>query len=86
MTFLIKNILAVLAFSFLLISCSSNNKNNQNTKEYNSTYVCPMHCEGSGGEEPGICPVCGMDYEKNPKQKSFKSKPVKKWCGVIASN
>ena len=31
-------------------------------KAYTSAYVCPMHCEGSGSEEPGTCPVCGMDY------------------------
>lgn len=31
-------------------------------KEYNSDYVCPMHCEGSGSDEMGTCPVCGMDY------------------------
>lgn len=31
-------------------------------KEYTSAYVCPMHCKGSGSEEPGKCPVCGMDY------------------------
>lgn len=31
-------------------------------KEYTSAYVCPMHCAGSGSEEPGKCPVCGMDY------------------------
>lgn len=31
-------------------------------KEYTSAYVCPMHCKGSGSEEPGQCPVCGMDY------------------------
>lgn len=31
-------------------------------KEYTSAYVCPMHCEGSGSEEMGQCPVCGMDY------------------------
>ena len=31
-------------------------------KEYTSAYVCPMHCEGSGSEEPGQCPACGMDY------------------------
>ena len=31
-------------------------------KEYTSAYVCPMHCEGSGSEQPGNCPVCGMDY------------------------
>ena len=31
-------------------------------KEYTSAYVCPMHCEGSGSESAGTCPVCGMDY------------------------
>ncbi len=31
-------------------------------KEYTSAYVCPMHCEGSGSDQPGTCPVCGMDY------------------------
>lgn len=31
-------------------------------KEYTSAYVCPMHCEGSGSEEMGQCPVCKMDY------------------------
>lgn len=31
-------------------------------KEYTSAYVCPMHCEGSGSDEAGECPVCGMDY------------------------
>lgn len=30
--------------------------------EYTSAYVCPMHCEGSGSDQPGKCPVCGMDY------------------------
>ncbi len=33
--------------------------------EYTSAYICPMHCEGSGADEPGTCPVCGMDYVKN---------------------
>ena len=33
--------------------------------EYTAAYVCPMHCEGSGSEEPGKCSVCGMDMEKN---------------------
>lgn len=36
-------------------------------KEYTSKYICPMHCEGSGSEEPGKCPVCGMDYVLNEK-------------------
>ncbi|MCB0636871.1 MAG: hypothetical protein KDC54_09660 [Lewinella sp.] len=33
--------------------------------EYTSAYVCPMHCKGSGSDEPGKCPVCGMDYVAN---------------------
>ena len=34
-------------------------------KEYTSAYVCPMHCEGSGSDEEGSCPKCGMTYVKN---------------------
>jgi len=34
-------------------------------KEYTSRYICPMHCEGSGSDEPGQCPACGMDYVLN---------------------
>jgi len=30
--------------------------------EFASAYVCPMHCEGSGSDEAGTCPVCNMDY------------------------
>ncbi len=32
------------------------------SKEYTSAYLCPMHCDNSGGDEMGECPVCGMDY------------------------
>jgi hypothetical protein len=39
-------------------------------KEYTSAYICPMHCEGSGSEEAGKCPVCGMDYVKNESHDS----------------
>jgi len=28
-------------------------------------YVCPMNCEGSGSDQPGKCPVCGMDLVLN---------------------
>lgn len=31
-------------------------------KEYTSAYVCPMHCPGSGSDQAGKCPACGMDY------------------------
>ena len=34
-------------------------------KEYTSKYVCPMHCEGSGSDTEGKCPVCGMTYVLN---------------------
>jgi Heavy metal binding domain len=34
-------------------------------KEFTSAYICPMHCEGSGSETAGVCPVCGMDYVMN---------------------
>lgn len=33
--------------------------------EYTSKYICPMHCEGSGSDEEGKCPVCGMTYVLN---------------------
>ena len=33
--------------------------------EYNSAYICPMHCPGSGSDQPGVCPACGMDYVAN---------------------
>lgn len=61
-------------FKLLIISClcfiAALNftacKNNQATdtegKEYTSAYVCPMHCEGSGSDKEGVCPVCKMDY------------------------
>ena len=29
---------------------------------FTSAYVCPMHCEGSGSDQEGKCPVCGMEY------------------------
>lgn len=28
-------------------------------------YVCPMNCENSASNEPGVCSVCGMDLVKN---------------------
>lgn len=52
-------------------SCGADSSSGQDTtevaahgegKEYTSAYVCPMHCEGSGSDAEGTCPVCGMDY------------------------
>lgn len=33
--------------------------------EYTSKYICPMFCKGSGSDQPGVCPACGMDYVLN---------------------
>lgn len=35
-------------------------------KENNFTYACPMHPD-QGGNEPGKCSKCGMDYEEVEK-------------------
>ncbi len=34
-----------------------------NTSAHTADYVCPLHCESSGSDKPGICPNCGFDYE-----------------------
>lgn len=47
------------------ISDSSSEQMEKQGKEYTSAYVCPMHCEGSGSDKPGKCPVCNMDYVAN---------------------
>ena len=64
----------VLCLAFFTVACSSNNgadhshdathteAHHGEGKEYTSAYVCPMHCEGSGSEAEGKCPVCGMAY------------------------
>lgn len=62
--------LAFIATGTLVSSCgdSATDKTenaDKQGKEYTSAYVCPMHCEGSGSEEPGKCPVCKMDYVVN---------------------
>ena len=64
-----KIIIFLLATSMTLVALSSCTGKAVNTekqsKEYTSTYICPMHCEGSGADVAGKCPVCGMDYVAN---------------------
>ena len=56
----------VLSVGMTLHSCGGNsNQAEKSGPEYDSAYICPMHCEGSGSAEAGICPVCGMDYVVN---------------------
>ena len=64
-----KSLLFILFFfcTGIISSCGhkgeqSHHANELQGKEYTSAFVCPMHCEGSGSDEAGTCPVCGMDY------------------------
>ena len=69
--------IALFAIGLTLTSCGNKSNNSTKTeqtekqgKEYTSAaYVCPMHCEGSGSEEPGKCPVCDMAYVENKDHK-----------------
>jgi hypothetical protein len=71
---------AILSLGLMFASCNSNPSNSAPTeqteqaeqatpdmqgKEYASAYICPMHCPGSGSDQPGKCPECGMDYVAN---------------------
>ncbi len=77
---LIFTVMAFAILSFTITSCGNSKKSEQaktennaaaeqQGKEYTSAYICPMHCKGSGSDKPGQCPVCGMDYKKNDKNK-----------------
>jgi YHS domain-containing protein len=68
-TFLLLALLSV-GLSFSACGEAATDKTEQKGKEYTAAYVCPMHCEGSGSEEMGKCPVCGMNYEKNTAHQS----------------
>lgn len=63
--------LSLLMTSTIILSCGNNTTATEQTgKEYTSAYICPMHCDGSGSNQPGKCPVCGMTYKKNDKHKN----------------
>jgi len=59
--------------SVSISSCGGSSASHEDTekqgKAYTSAYVCPMHCDGSGSDTPGKCPVCDMDYIKNEDAK-----------------
>ncbi|MBK9107277.1 MAG: hypothetical protein IPM92_02565 [Saprospiraceae bacterium] len=67
-------ILAVLSLAVSLIHCKPKAEEPEQAKiekvdtsgpEYTSKYICPMFCKGSGSDQPGVCPACGMDYVLN---------------------
>ena len=52
---------------FVYSSCSSSNNNEKlrgQATTQDSTYECPMKCEGSKSNKPGKCPMCDMELEK----------------------
>ena len=63
-------VLSLSAVAFQACGSSAEAAAKEQGKEYTSAYVCPMHCEGSGSEEAGECPVCGMDYVVNEDHQS----------------
>jgi hypothetical protein len=72
----IKNILTLTTIMICFTACTMSTKSDQSTdvdrttKEYTSAYICPMHCEGSGSDTMGTCPVCEMKYKENKNANS----------------
>ena len=77
-------LLCIFIFGCLITAISSCKENTSNPNsateetavesgiEYDSKYICPMHCKGSGSESEGQCPVCGMDYVLNENYEGAK--------------
>ena len=57
-------------FSMTLVACggSAGAEVDKTGPEYTAHWICPMHCKGSGSEQKGDCPTCGMAYVLNPNQ------------------
>lgn len=65
---LIRKTVGIIALMSAMVACTytvKEEQSNKEGKEYTSAYVCPMHCEGSGSDSAGNCPVCNMEYVKN---------------------
>lgn len=74
------SLVIIFSVSLSISSCGNKAKTKDNVdqsevvdktgKEYTSTYICPMHCKNSGGDNAGVCPVCKMDYVVNKEHKA----------------
>ncbi len=53
-----------------LFSCNSHSDDKKMEQHHEKIqYKCPMDCEkGKTYDEPGQCPVCGMDLEKTDEK------------------
>jgi rubrerythrin len=69
-----KRLFSIPAILLTLLTASLSTSCNQSAepkkieqKEEKTLYQCPMDCEkGVTHDQPGQCPVCGMDLEKTP--------------------
>jgi Cu(I)/Ag(I) efflux system membrane fusion protein len=69
---MLKNIIYLIGMIFLLQSCSqtdssseySHDDHKHDTTGMKDEYVCPMFCDSTVHDKPGVCKVCGMDFEK----------------------
>lgn len=57
----VKTIFFVLPLLMLGVMSFQGCGGSASTQNADSKYMCPMECEGSSVDEPGQCPVCGMD-------------------------
>jgi hypothetical protein len=61
-------VIGSLAFTACGNSTEPNADSKESTEMAEATYACPMDCEkGKTYEEPGSCPVCGMDLKETTK-------------------
>lgn len=80
----IRNVASALVLALGLVGGVACNQQKPATEESQTTstkitdkaYICPMKCEGSASDQPGKCPVCQMDLEKNPDYTGTYSAPV----------
>ena len=79
----IKNLAGAFIFALSLVgtACTQQQPAHEeshttSTKITDKAYICPMYCENSASDQPGKCPVCGMDLEKNPDYTGTYSAPV----------
>ena len=67
-------ILGTVVFLFVggtIFTGCNNHQNGKKTEKISQTekYQCPMKCEGDKTyDEPGKCPVCGMNLKKTEKK------------------
>jgi len=72
---MLKYIIYTIGIIFLLQSCSQKETSSEHhedghihdTSKVKDEYVCPMFCDSTVHDKPGICSVCGMEFEKVKK-------------------